>query len=1144
MIAEHISDLKKKNVFKTEISPFSVSFKNTDPSIQKVVTKFTTLQSSDALNEIIRTKPEFLKMNIPLERGARTMVVLLYKATLAPGGISLLTSSGSSQIGDNIVNYRGIIDNDERSIASFTFSETESMGLISNDEGNFVLGKIENNPEGLFMIYNDVDLIPKNSYICGTELNSGNANPSGIPFPNSPAQRGPSPDSDLHTSSILPANSFDQGNSAPTSTKCVNWYWEVDYDVFLNKGSLLNVNNYIQGIFNQVSTLYANDGISINLKTLFVWTSVDPYTGPSTGSYLTQFGNYRTSWNGDLAHLIGFAGNGGVAYVNGLKMCSYGMGQLSSQMAYSGISSSYSSVPTYSWTVGCISHEQGHQLGSNHTHDCVWNGNNTKIDDCGGYAGYSAGTCLPQPSPVLPVGGGTIMSYCHLTSSGINFNLGFGIQPKTLILNNVNASTCLTSCSTCSVPAQPGAIVGNSLVCSNPSQTYSISPVTGATSYTWLLPTGWAGTSTSNSISVTVGTSGGTISVKANNSCGSSPERTLAVISGGIPAQPGDISGATTICPNATTNYTILQVTGATSYVWTLPSGWSGTSTSNSINIVSGTSGGTISVKAVNSCGSSVARSLNILISNTVPSAPGGISGNINICAGVAQTYTIAAVSNATSYTWNIPAGWSGSSSGTSINVTTGTTGGDISVTANNNCGSSSISSLPVVFGNVPATPSTIAVSGGSALVCTGDTRTYSVTFISDITYHWVAPTGANIVSGQGTNSIVINFGSNFSTSGTLSVKAENTCGTSGARSITLSRNNPATPGTISISGESSKVCAGEIKTFSVPQVSGMSYQWTHPTGTTISSGQGTNILTLQITTAFVSSGTLSVKAVNGCGSSSARAITLSVNLPATPGSITISGGIAKVCPGDNRTYTVPNVAGVIYNWIVPSGAAVTAGQGTNSVIVDYGIGFTNGTLSVSARNNCGTSPVRSITISPNLPLTPGSITGQANVCAGLEYTYSVSDVVSASSYEWTVPADAVIQGTQDARFISVKFGSTAGIVTVKSVNGCGKSGARTFTTYINCPSSIPEKAMVYQEPQIFPNPSEGLLNIRFHSLDETQYNIKIHDVTGQLVFNKTIKSAAGMNTIQYNLGYLSNGMYFLTLQSNKENKVLPFKMR
>jgi hypothetical protein len=84
-----------------------------------------------------------------------------------------------------------------------------------------------------------------------------------------------------------------------------------------------------------------------------------------------------------------------------------------------------------------ITHEMGHLMGSNHTHSCVWNGNNTAIDGCAA----TEGSCA---RPGNPSNGGTIMSYCHLQGVGINFNNGFGPQPSAVILNKIaNAGSCL-----------------------------------------------------------------------------------------------------------------------------------------------------------------------------------------------------------------------------------------------------------------------------------------------------------------------------------------------------------------------------------------------------------------------------------------------------------------------------------------------------------------------------------------------------------------------------------------------------------------------------------------------------------------------------------------------------------------------------
>ncbi len=134
------------------------------------------------------------------------------------------------------------------------------------------------------------------------------------------------------------------------------------------------------------------------------------------------------------------------------------------------------------------------------------------------------------------------MSYCHLTSAGINFNLGFGPLPKALIINNINNASCLTNCTTgCTVPGQPASISGNTAVCSGSTQTYTTPLVSGATSYSWALPTGWSGSSTTNSIAVTAGSTNGNISVAAVSTCGTSATRLLAVTVSSAPSQPGTV---------------------------------------------------------------------------------------------------------------------------------------------------------------------------------------------------------------------------------------------------------------------------------------------------------------------------------------------------------------------------------------------------------------------------------------------------------------------------------------------------------------------------------------------------------------------------------------------------------------------------
>ncbi len=75
----------------------------------------------------------------------------------------------------------------------------------------------------------------------------------------------------------------------------------------------------------------------------------------------------------------------------------------------------------------------------------------------------------------------------------------------------------------------------------------------------------------------------------------------------------------------------------------------------------------------------------------SAPATPGLITGLQVVCQGSSLVYSIAAVANASSYSWGVPAGSviTAGQGTTSITVTIGANPGNISVSATNNCGAS-----------------------------------------------------------------------------------------------------------------------------------------------------------------------------------------------------------------------------------------------------------------------------------------------------------------------------------------------------------------------------------------------------------------------------------------------------------------------
>ena len=225
---------------------------------------------------------------------------------------------------------------------------------------------------------------------------------------------------------------------------CVDVYLEVDYDIFAARGrNARTVAEWVAAQMNEVSLLYQNIRVNLRVSEILVWDRTSPYSGAQSTTLLRQFQSERRSFNGDLAQLLSFQASGGVAVVDGLCFPS-----TSGRMSFSSLGSDYRSVPTFSWNIMVIAHELGHLMGSQHTHACVWNGNDTALDAC---PGFTEGGCNASAPPA---GGGSIMSYCHLGPVGISFDYGFGPQPGNLIANRVAAAqNCVQA--NCGTPPPP-----------------------------------------------------------------------------------------------------------------------------------------------------------------------------------------------------------------------------------------------------------------------------------------------------------------------------------------------------------------------------------------------------------------------------------------------------------------------------------------------------------------------------------------------------------------------------------------------------------------------------------------------------------------------------------------------------------------
>ncbi len=452
--------------------------------------------NQNVLNQITSQQPNRIELKLTKFDGS-IVTLSLAKVAVTADSFTVKTPNSSNYPYQQGLHYRGIVNHSENTLASISFFSDDVIGLFADENGNYNLGKLEDK-SGKYILYNDKDLNKQNPFECNA------------------------------TDDPTFENTLDYANFRNTTMlicKKVNLYWEGDYELYVKKGSsVTTTTNFLTALFAQMTTLYANDSINILLTSVFVWTSVDPYSSASSTTGLTDFQNHWISTNNNFganfAMLVAYetptSGNGGLAFLNP-GYCANG-----NSYAYANISATYSNVPTYSWSAEVVTHETGHNLGSPHTHSCSWNGNNTAIDYCAPTYDpqYAQGTCADVGVPTAAIGG-TIMSYCHLLNTvGIKFANGFGPQPKALIISKLNAATCITG-DKAAIASYSKVVTGASAAFTNVS--------TYATSYLWNFGDGQTSIATSPSH---VYTTSGTFNVclSATNDCGTTQYcRTLTI---------------------------------------------------------------------------------------------------------------------------------------------------------------------------------------------------------------------------------------------------------------------------------------------------------------------------------------------------------------------------------------------------------------------------------------------------------------------------------------------------------------------------------------------------------------------------------------------------------------------------------------
>ena len=599
---------------------------------------------------------------------------------------------------------------------------------------------------------------------------------------------------------------------------------------------------------------------------------------------------------------------------------------------------------------------------------------------------------------------------------------GFTASTQNASIANATASNAgtytitVTSAASCSATASANLTINAapSLTASNggpycEGATIALSATgNGGTSYSWSGPDGFTSTQRNPSIANADADNAGTYTVTlTNNTTGCSTSATTNVTVNALPTLNPSNDGP--YCAGSTIR---LNANGAngTVYAWSGPNFTSNVANPTIANSAA-SNAGTYNVTLTNSVTGCSVEASTVVVVNAVPTVIASNGGAY--CAG--QSIVLSAASNATSFAWSGPNGYTSAEQNPTIANATTSNGGTYTVTATNANGCSATSSTVV---NVNAAPTANASNNGP--YCVGQTVALQTTATG--TYSWSGPNG--FTSTQ-QNPTIAN--STLATAGTYTLVVSNANGcTANATTEVVVNDAP----TVSISNEGT-YCEGASIALTAVVTNAASYSWSGPNGFT-SNVQNPTIN--NATTANAGIYTL----VATTGECSAEATTTVVVNAAPVANATNNG---PYCEG--ATIYLQTTATGTYAWSGPNGFTSTQQNPT----IDNAVTTNGGTYSlvVTGANGCVANASTDVVVNATPTLTASN--GGA-YCAG--ETISLSATSDAASFAWNGP-NGFTSALQNPTIANATT-NNAGLYTVVATgaNGCVANASTTVVVNAN----------------------------------------------------------------------------------------------
>lgn len=712
------------------------------------------------------------------------------------------------------------------------------------------------------------------------------------------------------------------------------------------------------------------------------------------------------------------------------------------------------------------------------------------------------------------------------------------------------------------VPPKPvqifGATADSTGLCNGGDFNFYVDTVSGATNYQWSLPVNCSIVSASaDSSSIVmhapVDFTSGVLNVVSANVCGVSTGTLIKNLSA-IPAAPSQINGPVSILPSQKNiTYSVSQITGL-NYTWTFPAqvtilSGQGTST---VMVNWGVISGNVSVLAQNNCGQSATTILRVntigsmftLSDNSLPNfdttCVNGLSASKSFSASASNIYGAPVIIGpATGYKFS--------------QFLTGTFTDSVVFT---NYGNNFNKTIYVKFSPVVENTNAALIPINSASFQTA----------------WLSVSGEGINSSPAISASITPVNCFGDRNGAISVQTDGGTGPFSyswkSSAPPFSSANPLITGlkpadyTVTINSYGGCNAAA---TFTMTQPDVLKTSITadnmyckNSTTNVYLDGTGGNL-------PYTGTGTFT----KGPGSSlytitDAKGCTAQQSFNVVNGSVIapLRPAIINSIDADNKGICYPGVAvlsidpvnnATNYSWSLPAGFIfVSANADSSSVSIKPPHSFSSGTINVVSGNSCGISTATSKLLNA-APSKPPFISGLTNVTLskkGLNYS---TDNIDGINYTWTVPATVTIISGQNTSAINVNWGTKAGYVSVKKLNGCAQSQVTNLYVSIvagfqnSFSNSVPftneDKNVAGDEKpfsvSVYPSPARDFTILHFNMKSAKPYTVQLAGMNGQVLQNIKGVSIAGNNELKINLAQYPDGMYQLIYLNEKNVKTV-----